>query len=38
VQRVTLREAALASGSIDAKQFDAVVVPAQTVGRGAGGA
>ena len=34
----TLREAALASGTVDAATFDAVVDPAKMVGRGVGGA
>jgi len=35
---LTLREAALASGSIDEKRFDAIVDPAKMVGHGVGGA
>jgi fumarate hydratase class II len=34
----TLREAALASGKVTAEQFDSIVVPADLVGRGVGGA
>ena len=34
----TLRAAALKSGKIDAKTFDAIVDPKEMVGRGVGGA
>ena len=37
-QGITLREAALASGAIDAERFDAVVVPGAMVGSGYAGA